>query len=205
MFLTPLSRRPSSCQNGTVVLLAKAKRVLYATLKCPPPGEKSREGVIRWWQSFKTQERAGAGELVMPAVSEIPTSDGPCFRPALSQSLTLTNAKARESSSPIPSERVCKSGEYMCVPLLTLIHSTHSYAFQVKSFVDSANNGLDGVRISLLHNLPFTQPIAHSSGHPSLYPRTRKRFCHLQHRQGRLPFLRARWIRSCDCAFGRWM
>ena len=47
MFLTPLSRRPSSCQDGTVVLLAKAKSMLYATVKCPPPGKKSREGVIR--------------------------------------------------------------------------------------------------------------------------------------------------------------
>jgi hypothetical protein len=147
MFLTPLSRRPSSCQNGTVVLLAKAKRMLYATLKCLRPGEKSREGVIRWWQSFKTQERAGLGGLAMPAVSEVPTSDGPCFRPALSIAYPY-NAKARESSSPIPSERVCKSGEYLYVPLLILIHYTHSCVFQVKSFVDSSNNGLDGVRNS---------------------------------------------------------
>jgi lipid-binding SYLF domain-containing protein len=29
----------------------------------------------------------------------------------------------------------------------------------VKSFVDSGNNGLDGVRIFLLHNLPFTQSL----------------------------------------------
>jgi len=45
-----------------------------------------------------------------------------------------------------------ESGQNLCVVLLMFMLSTHDNTFQVKSFVDSGNNGLDGVRISPLYN-----------------------------------------------------
>jgi len=41
-----------------------------------------------------------------------------------------------------------ESGQNLCAVLLMFMLSTHDNTFQVKSFVDSGNNGLDGVRIS---------------------------------------------------------
>jgi len=38
-----------------------------------------------------------------------------------------------------------ESGQNLCVVLHMLILSAHDNTFQVKSFVDSGNNGLDGI------------------------------------------------------------
>lgn len=134
--------------DGTVVLLAKAKNMLYATLKCPPPGKKSREGVIRCWQSKKKywlfEHVSIYSSRTMPA---LPTIRRSVIRNA-SHFKLLSDAKACESSSPGPSQRVRESIQNLCVVLLILVLSPHNNTFQVKGFVDSGNNGLDGVRIS---------------------------------------------------------
>jgi hypothetical protein len=204
MFLTPLSRRPSSCQNGTVVLLAKAKRMLYATLKCPPPGEKSREGVIRWWQSLKNPGKGSAWEI----------GDAGCFRDSdirrsvfPSRSLSRLPSPMPKLVNPLPQSlpKECAKAANICAFPCLLLFIVPIVMSSKSRALSTAATTASMAFVSLLHKLPFTQSIDHSSGHPSLHPRTRKRLCHLQHRQGGLPFLRARWIRNCDCALGRRM
>ena len=91
--------------NGTIVLLAKAKNMFYATLKCPRPGKKSREGVIRCWQLKKNTKRPFDVSMyrsrTMPA---LPTIRRSVIRYAVTNlSPLLSDAKACESSSPGPS------------------------------------------------------------------------------------------------------
>jgi hypothetical protein len=85
----------------------------------------------------------------------IESSDPFRFVYAVTDSLPplLSDAKAGESSSPVSSQRVRESVQNSCVVLLILMLFIHNNnTFQVKSFVDSGNNGLDGVRISPLND-----------------------------------------------------
>jgi hypothetical protein len=60
---------------------------------------------------------------------------------------SVSDAQVGQSSSPGPSQRVRKGSKYLCVVVLHQFF-TRITSFPVKSFVDSANNGLDGVCIA---------------------------------------------------------
>ena len=80
----------------------------------------------------------------------------------------LIDAQVGQSTSPSPSQRVRKGSEHLYVGFITLILYMHN-VFPVKSFVDSGNNGLDGVRIAFAAQFACSSNL-HQSGHSSLNP-----------------------------------
>lgn len=98
--------------------------------------EEEKERVARAMPACLTTGRAG------------PRSDGHDCRVASDRGLELLiDAQVGQSTSPSPSQRMRKGSEHLYVLVLTLIPYMHG-VFPVKSFVDSGNNGLDGVRIA---------------------------------------------------------
>lgn len=96
---------------------------------------------------------------------------------------------------------MCQSSEDMYVASLRLVRLVLPLVLSVKSFVDSGNNGLDGVRHpAVIPSIIIERQLGQTLGYPQGCTPECEGLCHLHNLQGRVLVLRSCWIwrRHCE-------
>lgn len=104
---------------------------------------------------------------------------------------------------PLPKE--CAKAAKICTSSRLAMESTADFfCLAVKSFVDSGNNGLDGVRHPLV--IPSVErQLEQTLGYPEGGTSECERLRHFHHLQGGFLVLCSRWVWRCDCEARGWM